>query len=30
MSKVIITKHFNSKLEVFNSKNGAIFKIALF
>jgi len=30
MSKVIITKHFNSKLEVYNSKNGAVFKIALF
>jgi len=30
MSKIIITKHFNSKLEVENSKFGAIFKIALF
>ena len=29
MSKIIITKHFNSKLEVENSKYGAIFKIIL-
>jgi len=29
MSKIIITKHFNSKLEVENSKFGAIFKIIL-
>ena len=30
MSKIIITKHFNSELEVYNSKSGAVFKIALF
>jgi len=30
MSQIIITKNFNSKLEVENSKNGAVFKIALF
>jgi hypothetical protein len=29
MSKVIITKHFNSKLEIENSENGAVFKIIL-
>ena len=29
MSKIIITKHFNSKLEVENSKYGALFKIIL-
>jgi len=29
MSKIIITKHFNSKLEVENSKFGAVFKIIL-
>ena len=29
MSKIIITKHFDSKLEIENSKNGAIFKIIL-
>jgi signal transduction histidine kinase len=27
MSKIIITKHFDSKLEVENSQNGAVFKI---
>ncbi len=30
MSKVIINKHFGTNLEVYNSKNGAVFKIALF
>ena len=30
MSKIIIKKHFNKDLEVYNSKNGAVFKIALF
>ena len=29
MSKIIITKHFNYKLEVENSKNGAVFKIII-
>jgi len=29
MSKIIITKHFNSKLEVENSEFGAVFKIIL-
>jgi len=29
MSKIIITKHFNSKLEVQNTQNGALFRIIL-
>ena len=29
MSKIIITKHFNTTLEVYNSENGAVFRIEI-
>ncbi|NPA55835.1 MAG: sensor histidine kinase, partial [Epsilonproteobacteria bacterium] len=30
MSKIIITKHFNSTLDVYNSSRGAVFRIRIF